>query len=155
MKLGFFAAVLGLAILLTAGGSSGAQNLGRKSTTRIIVEDGETLTVTGCLHRSPEGSLTLTHAAGKDGAVGSYLLAVTNDEDDLDDLEEHVGHRLEISGKAADRGAGRIKVRTRSEVKGADGRNAKTESKSEVKGDLAGLPYLGMKSFRMLATVCP
>jgi len=150
MKLGFFA----LAALLLCG-SAVAQDGDHKSKSRVIVEDGKTMTVTGCLERSRDGSgYTLTNAAGKDGAIGSYLLAMSNDEKDLDDLDKHVGHRVEISGKAADQGNGKIKVETTNEVRKGDGK-AKTESKSEVKGDLSGLPYLGIKSLRMIATVCP
>ena len=150
MKLGVFAL---MTVLI--GVSASAQDSDRKSKSRVIVEDGKAMTVTGCLQRSHEGSYTLTSAAGKDGAVGTYLLATSNDEDDLDDLEKHVGHRLEVSGKAADQGNGRIKVESRNEMRKADGGKAKTESTAEVKGDLKGLPYLGIKSFRMIATVCP
>jgi len=151
MKLGFLFA----AALLT-GGFADAQD-GNKSKTRIIVEDGKLITVTGCVQRSAEGGYTLTNVAGKDGVVGSYILALVDDDDDdeLEDLEKHVGHRVEISGKAADRGDGRIKVETENEVKKADGGKAKTESKTEVKGDLIGLPFLGIKSSRMVASVCP
>jgi hypothetical protein len=146
MKLGFFV------LALLAAGSAVAQD-GR---TRITVEEGKEITVTGCLQRSNDGrSYTLMNAAGKDGASRAYLLAPANDEDDLDDLDKHLGHRLEIKGKAADRGDGRITVRTRSETPKADGGTAKTESRSEIKGDLAGLPYLGVSSFRMIASVCP
>jgi hypothetical protein len=115
------------------------------------------MTVTGCVQRNSDGGLTLTNAAGKDGTVGSYILAMLgNDEGDrLDDLKDHVGHRVEIVGKAADRGAGRIKVKTESEVRKADGGKGKTETKAELKGDLNGLPFLGVKSSRMLASVCP
>jgi hypothetical protein len=141
MKLGFFIATSLLAVSLAA-----AQDRD-KSTSRVIVEDGKEMTVTGCVQRNPEGGYTLAHAAGKDGVVGSYILARLDDDDDeLDDLEEHVGHRVEIKGKAADRGDGKIKVETE---------NGKTVTKSEVKGDLAGLPFLGVKSSRMIATVCP
>lgn len=146
MKLGFFV------LALLAAGSAVAQD----AKTRITVEDGKEITVTGCLQRSNEGrSYTLTNAAGKDGAVRAYLLAPADDEDDLDDLEKHLGHRVEIKGKAADRGDGRITVETKNETPKPDGGKARTESRSQIKGDLAGLPYLGVKSFRMLATVCP
>ena len=131
MKLGFFA----LASLLICA-SAVAQDWDRKSKSRVIVEDGKAMTVTGCLQRNPEGTYTLTNAAGKDGAVGSYSLATSNDEDDLDNLDKHVGHRVEVSGKAADQGNGKIKVETKNEMRKADGGKAKTESTSEVKGDL-------------------
>ena len=144
-----------VAALLLAGTVAAAQHRDNKSSTRIVVEDGEEITVTGCVARTAEGSYSLTNAAGRKGAVGSYVLAVTNDEDDLDDLDEHLGHRVEIVGKAADKGKGRIQVLTKTEAKKPEGGKAKTETRSEMKGDLAGLPFLGIKSFRMLASVCP
>jgi hypothetical protein len=142
MKLSFFA----VAALLICG-SAVAQD---HKDTRITVQDGKEMTVTGCLARTAEGGYSLTSVAGKDGAVGSYVLAASKKEDDLDDLDKHIGHRLEIDGKAADKGSGKLTVETKN-----DGKKGKTETKSEVKGDLSGLPYLGVKSFRMLATVCP
>jgi hypothetical protein len=142
MKLGICGALLALALATTLGAAQ------HKSKTRIIVEDGKEMTLTGCIQRNPEGGYTLTNAAGKDGIVGSYILALLDDDDDdeLDDLKDHVGHRMEITGKAADRGEGKIRVKTDS---------GKTESKSELKGDLSGLPFLGVKSSRMIASVCP
>jgi hypothetical protein len=142
MKLGFF-----VVSSLLAASLASAQDRDKPST-RIIVEDGKEMTLTGCVSRNPDGALTLTHAAGKDGKVGSYLLALLDDDDDdeIDDLKDHIGHRMEVQGKAADRGEGRIKVKTES---------GKTETNSEVKGDLTGLPYLGIKSSRMIASVCP
>ena len=132
-------------ILLAGSLALSAQD---KPKTKVIVEDGKELTVTGCVARNPDGGLAITNAAGKDGAIGSYILARLggSDDDELDKLKDHVGHRMEIKGKAADKGDGRLKVETESK---------KTESRSEVKGDLEGLPFLGVKSSRMLATVCP
>ena len=80
----------------------------------------------------------------------SYILAT----DDRDDLEDKVGHRVEIKGKAADKGSGKVKIESKSEVE-AGGDTRKRESKTEVEGDLQGLPYLGVKSIRTIATVCP
>src|SRR5574339_1251084 len=125
MKLGIFGAVAALALATTL---AAAQD---KSKSRIIVEDGKEMSVTGCVQRNPDGGYTLTNVAGKDGLVGSYILARLDDDDDdeLDDLKDHVGHRVEIKGKAADRGEGKIRVKTDS---------GKVESQSEVKGDLSG-----------------
>ncbi len=144
MKLGIFAAAAISAALVSA--ASAAQE-NDKPKSRVIVEDGKEMTITGCVGRNPDGGYTLTNAAGKDGATGSYILAsLKGDDDEFDDLKDHVGHRVEIKGKAADKGDGRIKVETDS---------GKTETKSEMKGDLSGLPFLGVKSVRMLASVCP
>jgi hypothetical protein len=136
---------IAIATALLVGSAVAAQDTPK---TRVIVEDGKEMTLTGCVQRNPDKSLTLTNAAGKDGDASSYILTAleTDSDERLDDLKDHVGHRVEIKGKAADRGDGKIRVKTD---------NGKTESKSEVKGDLAGLPFLGVKSFRMLASVCP
>lgn len=148
MKLGIAFAIACLSTAVVAA---------QDTKTRVIVEDGKEMTVTGCVQRNTDGSLTLTNVAGKEGVVGSYILAMLdNDENDrLNDLKDHVGHRVEIAGKAADRGTGRIRVKTESEVRKADGGKGKTETRAELKGDLNGLPFLGVKSARMIASVCP
>lgn len=141
---------VGLASVLTA-----AQEIDRKSRTKVTVEDGKDVTVTGCVQRAAEGGFVLTHAAGKEGVLGTYILAaLDDDEDELEDLDEHIGHRVEVKGKAADQGDGKIKVETKREVDTPDGERVR-RSRSEVEGDLKGLPYLGVDSVRMLATVCP
>jgi hypothetical protein len=116
--------------------------------TRVVVQDGKDVTVTGCVQRGADGDYTLTHVASKDGSESSYMLARLTDADDdeLKDLKDHVGHRVEVKGKAADKGDGKLKITTESK---------RTETRSEVKGDLDGLPFLGVKSVRMLASVCP
>jgi hypothetical protein len=136
--------------VIAACGLAHAQDLEKKTQTKVSVEDGRSIKVTGCVERNADGGFTLTNAANKDGALGSYLLA-----SDDDDLKEHVGHRVEITGKAADQGKGKIKVETKNEHRVGDGDTSKTTSKSEVKGDLNGLPFLGVKSVKMLASVCP
>ena len=122
----------------------------RKSKTKITVEDGKDVTLTGCVTRGADGSFMLSNAAGKEGAFGTYILAAK----DEDDLEDRVGHRVEIKGKAADKGSGKVKIESKSEVE-SNGDTRKRESKTEVEGDLQGLPFLGIKSIRTVATVCP
>ena len=139
-------------IALTAGVvQMSAQETAQKTQSKVSVEDGKSITVTGCVARSPDGGYTLTNVANKAGALGSYMLTLEDD----DDVKDHVGHRVEIEGKAADKGTGRIKVETKNESTAADGDKSKTTSTAEVKGDLKGLPYLGVKKVKMLASVCP
>jgi hypothetical protein len=108
------------------------------------------MTLTGCVTRGADGSFMLSNAAGKDGALGTYILAAK----DEDDVEDRLGHRVEIKGKAADKGSGKVKIESRSEV-ATNGDTRKRESKTEVEGDLKGFPFLGVKSIRTIATVCP
>jgi hypothetical protein len=145
MKLGHIA----IAVLLSAG-LAAAQDIDAKSKTKVKVDDGKSMTVTGCVERAPEGGFMLTNVANKDGALGSYMLAKAGGHDAFDDLDKHVGHRVEIQGTAADKGNAKVTVETKTE-----GTTGKTEAKSELKGDLKGLPFLGVKSIKMMASVCP
>lgn len=145
-------------LVIALGAWSGlayAQEVERKSKTKITVEDGKEITVTGCVARQGEDRLVLTHAANKDGELGSYtLVADDDDEDEFEDLDEHVGHRVEIKGRAADKGSGKVKIESKSQVE-AGGDTRKRESTTQVEGDLQGFPFLGVKEIRTLATVCP
>src|SRR4029453_9648490 len=135
--------------LVGIGAPAIAQETVKKSTTKISVDDGKDVVVTGCVARTPEGGLSLTHAAGKDGALGSYTLIAKDDE--RKDLEKHVGHRVEVQGKAADKGDGKLTVKNEAKVQTTDGDTKKRESTTKVEGDLNGMPFLGVKSVRMLA----
>jgi hypothetical protein len=126
-----------------------AQDLEKKTQTKLSVEDGRDVTVTGCVERSADGGYLLTRAANKEGSFGSYILAGDND-----DLKDRIGYRVEVKGKAADQGDGKIKLETKNESRVGDGEKKKTTSTSEVKGDLAGLPFLGVKSVKTIARVC-
>lgn len=139
--------------LVGIGAPAIAQETVKKSTTKISVDEGKEVAVTGCVARTPEGQLSLTHAAGKDGALGSYILIAKDDE--LKDLEKHVGHRVEVQGKAADQGDGKLTVKNEAKVQTTEGDTKKRESTTKVEGDLNGMPFLGVKSVRMLAAVCP
>jgi hypothetical protein len=144
-----FAAALGMAGMLAA------QDVERKSKTTIIVEEGKEITLTGCVARQGDDRFVLTHAANQDGAAGSYtLVADEDDEDEVEELEEHVGHRVEVRGRAADKGSGKVKIKSKAEVE-VGGDTRKRESTTEVEGDLQGFPFLSVKEYRMLATVCP
>jgi hypothetical protein len=68
-------------------------------------------------------------------------------------LARHVGHRVEIKGKVTDRGDAKVDIETRTKTTASD--DKETRTKTEVHGDAAGLPYLGVKSFRMIAAACP
>jgi hypothetical protein len=145
MRISFSLASMVLASGLALAAQDGDRD--RLPKTKVIVEEGKEITVTGCIERNPDGGYTITHATGKEGVVGSYILArLDGADDELSGMKDHVGHRVELKGRAADRGEGKLRILTE---------NRRTETRAEVKGDLGGLPYLGVKSARMLASVCP
>jgi len=131
-------AAFGLAAMCAVG--LGAQSATTKTKTKVEVKDGKEITVGGCLESNPSGGYMLTTTNG------SMRYALITD----DDLSKHVGHRVEVKGKAADRGDGKVKIATTT-GSGDD----KAKAKTEIKGnDMSGMHYLGMKSLKMISTSC-
>ena len=138
-----------LAAMCTVG--LGAQTSQTETKSKITVKDGKEVSVTGCVQPTESGTgYMLTNVADKTGALRSYIL-VSNDVD----LSKHVGHRVMIDGKAADRGDGKVKTETKTTTKVEHGDDKTTKSKTEAKGDLSALPFLGVKSLKMVAASCP
>src|SRR6185295_1071995 len=108
-----------------------------KTTQKIEVKDGKEITVTGCLAENPGGGFKLTG----DGGVLKYVL-ITDD-----DLSKRVGDRVEVRGRAADRGDGKVKFESKTESKGGETAKSKVESKGD-------LPFLGVKSIKKIADGC-
>ncbi len=113
---------------------------------KIEIKDGETVTVAGCLRRNPGGGFMITDEAG----ALKYALVTE------DDLSNHLGHRVEVQGIAADRGNAKVEIETAVGTSGVIGDQrvtSKQTSKREAKGDL-GLKYLGLKSVKMISDSC-
>jgi len=146
MKLIGLAAGLALACSVAVGAASQTE-----SKSKVTVKDGQDVTVTGCIERSASGNgYMLTHVADKKGVVHDYMLAAGDE-----DYSKHVGHRMTIEGKVADKGDGKVKVETRTKTKVENGDDKETHSKSEVHGDMNGMRFLGVKSMKMIAAACP
>jgi len=131
----------GMAMMCAVG--LAAQSGTTETKTKVEVKDGKDVKVTGCLERDAAGGgYVLT------SSTGSFKYALVTD----DDLSKDVGHRVEVKGKAADRGDGKVKVESSVGTSGKD----KTESKTEMKGsDMAGMQYLGVKSVKSISGSCP
>jgi hypothetical protein len=128
-----------------------AQTAQTETKSTIKVKDGKSVTVTGCVAPMTGGpGLMLTNVADKTGALHDYMLV----SDDAD-LGKHVGHRVRIEGKVTDRGDAKVSVETKTKTKVEHGDDKETTEKSEVKGDAATMPYLGVHSVKMIAAVCP
>jgi hypothetical protein len=126
----------------------GAQSSETTTKTKIQVKDGKDVTVTGCVEARSGGGYVLTHVADKSGAQHRYTLV-----SDDDDFSKHVGHRVQIEGKAADRDHGKMKIKSETKMDGVD---KDTHSKITASGDdLSFMPYLGVKHMKMIAASCP
>ena len=138
MKL--ISAVFCMAAICAVGLGAQSSTTETKTKTKIEVKDGKTITVTGCLATNPGGGYMLTTTKG------DMKYALVTD----DNLSKHVGHLMEVKGKAADRGDGKVKMNSTSSTDGG----AKTEVKTELKGESADMHYLGLKSSKMLSEHC-
>lgn len=128
--------------------SAGVYAQAPQTETTIKVKDGKDVTVVGCVDQNPAGKFVLTNVADKKRVLPDYVLATDQD------LSKHVGHRVEISGIATDRGDGKLEVKSKTKTDVPHGDDAKVESKSEISGDMPGLNFLSVKSIKMLAVSC-
>jgi hypothetical protein len=127
---------------------------------KVKVKDGQDVDVTGCVASAAGGAgdnYVLTHVADKKGTRPNYTLVA--DDTDLHkqltkDLAKHVGHRVQISGKATDRD-GKVEIDTKTKTKIEHGDDQETRTKSTQQGDSAGVAYLSVKSMKMIAPTCP
>jgi len=141
--------VFGLAAACTV--AVGAQSAQTESKSKITVKDGQEVSVTGCVEPTASGTgFMLTHVADKSGGMHNYML-VSDDSD----LAKHVGHRMQLDGKVTDKGDGKVKIETKTKTKVEHGDDKETHSTSEMKGDMAGMRFLGVKSMKMIAASCP
>jgi len=148
MKLSWRTLEIAILCLATAGLLSAQTDVKSK----VKVKDGKDVEVTGCVASAPSGtgdSYMLTNVADKKGARPNYMLVP-----DEHDVAKHVGHRVQISGKATDRD-GKVEIETKTKTKVAHGDDQETKSKSTLKGDIPGVPYLSVKSLKMIAATCP
>jgi hypothetical protein len=119
---------------------------------KVKVKDGKDVTVTGCVASTASGDghgYTLTNVADKKGVVHDYILASD------DDLSKHLGHRVQINGRVADRGDGKVEIDTKTKTKVEHGDDKETHSTTTAAGDMPGMAFLSVKSLKMIAAVCP
>jgi|GEM_PF-5144462 hypothetical protein len=142
--------LIGIAAAVALAGSValGAQT---ESKSKVTVKEGDDVTVTGCIEKNASGTgYMLTHVADKKGMMHDYMLAESDQ-----DFGKHVGHRVTLEGKIADKGHGKVKVETKTKTKVENGDDKETHSKSELHGDMDGMRFLGVKSLKMIAGTCP
>ena len=138
-----------MALCLTAACAMGAAAQSSTSTTKvktkIDVKDGKTITTVGCLETNPTGGFMLTNL----GTGGMRYALVTNDN-----LTKYVHHTVRVTGKASDRGKGKVEIKEKTDVDHQqDGARQPGETKAEAKGDLS-MSYLGVKSLKNVSRSC-
>jgi hypothetical protein len=109
-----------------------------KTKTKVKVDGGKDVTVSGCLERNLDGGFKLTEPGGR------MVYALVGGQD----LDKHLGHRIEVKGKATDGHDGKVKIESETKTNGGE----KTKEKTELSGDVHAL---GVKSVKMISSSCP
>ena len=142
--------ILGTALVLATSAGLAAQQSTTKTQTKVDVKDGKNVTVTGCVDRAASGQgFVLTRV--KSGGTPSPFYALVGEESAL---SNHVGHLVEIRGKATDVGDdGKVDVTTKTKVEREHGDDTHTKAKTRIEG-ATDVPFLGVKSVKMLRDTC-
>ena len=135
----------GLAVMSAVGLNAQSEV---KRTTKVEVKGGKEITTSGCVDRMGDGQFTLT---GVGGEVQYVLVGHEN-------MSKHIGHRVQVRGKATDLGDAEVKTETKTSTKvevenGPDERSHRTTT-TEQKGDVSGIRYLSVDSVKSLADSC-
>jgi len=134
-------------VLLMAGATLSAQaaDTTTTTTTKIRMQGGEGVTLRGCVEATPDGGYLLTHVRDKAGVSQSYVLVSTDEF-----FPGHVGQRVEVRGKLADRRHGRVDVVSETTTGGVTSR-----VETDARSDASAIQYLGADHMKTIATFCP
>ena len=112
----------------------------------VEVKDGQKITIVGCLEKNGDGTYMLISPE-----FGGREYALVTEKD----LSSHIGHRIEVKGKATDMGDAKVKVESKVATTGsAPGSEKQTDkAKTELSG-ATGLHYLGVDSVKTITKSC-
>jgi hypothetical protein len=127
-----------IAAMCAAVAAAQTQTTRQEDSQKIEIKDGKKVTVTGCLDSSPAGGYMLIDD------VGDLKYSLVTDKD----LDKYLGERVQVRGKATDRGDARVKIESKVGTTGTT-----SESKTELKGDL-DLKFLGVDSVKRTSKSC-
>jgi len=158
--LGMSAAAAGFALML--GLQAAAQQQPPTSAaappedqTKIKAEHAQTTTFTGCLQTGTEAKTYILEKAvptktteivgtsGETATVTKYELIPTEQVE----MNEHVGHKVEVTGVLVPPGKGEAKIKTESKLPGQ-------EEKTEAKIEKGAVPQFRVISIKKLADSC-
>jgi len=158
--LGMSAAAAGFALML--GLQAAAQQQPPASTsasaddqTKIKAEHAQTMTFTGCLQTGTEAktyildkvvptkTTEIVGTSGETATVTKYELVPSEQVE----LNEHVGHKVEVTGVLVPAGKGEAKIKTESKLPGQ-------EERTEAKIEKGAVPQFRVISIKKLADSC-
>jgi hypothetical protein len=148
-----FGAAIAVAACCAAGLGAQGQETKTTTNTKVELKGGKDVTVIGCLERSGSGDFVLTDIVDSkhdDRRLDHSGYALIGDAD----FAKHVGERVEIKGKAAEDGKGKVSIESKEKTEVANAPDRETVSKTEATGGSLGMPFLGVKSVKKIASSC-
>ena len=131
-----------------------AQSQTTESKTKIKTEDAKTMTFSGCVQTGTETRSyilqnvvpirTTTEVTGTGGTLTTTSYALVPEKVEL---QEHVGHKVEVTGVIIPAGKGDAKIETKTKTGG-------TEEKTKTEIDKGPVPQLRVISVKTLADRC-
>ena len=131
-----------------------AQSQTTESKTKIKTDDAKTMTFSGCVQTGTETRSyilqnvvpirTTTEVTGTGGTLTTTSYALVPEKVEL---QEHVGHKVEVTGVVIPAGKGDAKIETKTKT-GA------TEEKTKTEIDKGPIPQLRVISVKTLADRC-
>lgn len=141
--------VIGLATMCVAGLSAQTQETKTTTRTKVETKGGKDVTVSGCIQRGLGGDYTLTGVRSSRRSDPTEYALVSSD-----DLSKHVGHRMQLHGKAVIHGEGKVVVQSTTKTEADHGKDLESKTKTEGTAGTLDMPVLGVKSMKMLFPSC-
>jgi hypothetical protein len=155
--LGMSATAAGFALMLSLHAAAQQQPPASTSAdqTKVKAEGAQTTTFTGCLQTGteaktyildkvvPSKTAEVVGTTGETSPVTKYELVPSEQVE----LQEHVGHKVEVTGALIPPGKGDAKIKTESKLPGQ-------EEKTEAKIEKGATPQFRVVSIKQLADSC-
>jgi hypothetical protein len=113
------------------------------TTTKIDLTGGRHVKVTGCVEPGPDGGYILANVADKSG-THRYMLVSGSDF-----FRKHVGNRVQVEGRAADRTHGWASIQSDTTTDGV-----RSHLETDARSDASSMRYLGADHMKMIAASC-
>jgi hypothetical protein len=143
------AMAIGFAAMCATALTAQTQETKTTTNTKVEIKGGKDVTVVGCLEQRANGDFILTGARENRRPEPSRYALVSSE-----DLSKHVGERVEIRGKAVANGKGKVAIESTTKTEVENGKDQKTETKTEGTVGALDMPFLGVTSMKTLSSSC-
>jgi hypothetical protein len=146
---GMIVLALGFAAMAATGAAAQSQETKTTTETKTEIKGGKDLKVTGCVERGTGTNYVLTGVRQDGGKGPTQYLLVTKD-----DLSKHVGHRVEIKGKAVTDGHGSVSVESKTKTEIGHAPDEETKTKTAATNGVVDVPFLSVTTIDSRSGSC-